>query len=463
MAYQKYIPVRYSSQYYIYDCLRKWLYPCSKVIYEYFFNIDQLEFSKIDFSNQEKKEIRKFKQMLSLINEEMRKDLFIYPEIKKEDIIKSLSCVPHIVLELTESCNLDCVYCCYGNLYKNNKIHKSKGRKSDILFYLKTLLNLRNQYNNKSDLHITFYGGEPLLCFNIIKECVELVNKLMPEINVSFGMTTNAILLHRYLDYLVEHNFSLFISIDGNRKNNEYRIKKNGAESFPFVERNIEILFKRHHDYFMKKVSFSTVLHHKNNYIDATEFFSRWNKVPLFSKVSSSNAKQNNKYREVSQQHHYTDNEIEKFRKEFPDISEKLFPTNHGNLSTWSDSELSVFDSFCEIQKEENQIYSGKSCFLFSSRVFITIEGGIYLCEKSSRKYLFGKIGKKGIIIYLKRINQYYTSIVNSFNKICVNCYKSCTCSKCFFSDRDEIEEKKCICSKKQAIEEIDYIMNPKK
>lgn len=44
-------------------------------------------------------------------------------------------------------------------------------------------------------------------------------------INLShiFTMTTNGILLDRYLDFLVQHDFQLLISLDGNEK---YIVKK---------------------------------------------------------------------------------------------------------------------------------------------------------------------------------------------------------------------------------------------
>ena len=57
--------------------------------------------------------------------------------------------------------------------------------------------------------------------FSFIKTIVEYVETRLdcPRRKFLFSMTTNAILLHRYMDYLVEHDFHILVSLDGNEKN----------------------------------------------------------------------------------------------------------------------------------------------------------------------------------------------------------------------------------------------------
>ncbi len=52
-------------------------------------------------------------------------------------------------------------------------------------------------------------------------------------------MTTNGILLDKYMDFLVKNTFSLAVSLDGNQENNGYRLFKNYKPSFDTVVRNI--------------------------------------------------------------------------------------------------------------------------------------------------------------------------------------------------------------------------------
>lgn len=57
-------------------------------------------------------------------------------------------------------------------------------------------------------------------------------------------MTTNAMLLHRYMDFLQENCFHLLISLDGNKENDGYRMDKVGHSSFERVVANVDILQK---------------------------------------------------------------------------------------------------------------------------------------------------------------------------------------------------------------------------
>ena len=240
------------------------LYPCSNKIYNQL--SDKLKNSDID--------INKIKQLSHYKGKgDDTLSLYKYPEVTQKMVLKSLSLTPQIVLEVTQNCNLSCTYCCYGKYYNIRKsITKTK---VNIVECLETLIDQRNKNEIKADLHISFYGGEPLLRFDLISDCVKLVRKKLPDVNITFGMTTNGLLLSKHLDYLIENDFTLLISIDGNRGNNIYRIKKDGTESFEQVRDNIDTIYKKYPSFFKSNVFFSTVLHNKNNYIDVMDFISR--------------------------------------------------------------------------------------------------------------------------------------------------------------------------------------------
>ncbi len=80
-----------------------------------------------------------------------------------------------------------------------------------------------------------------------------------------FNMTTNAMLLDRYVDYLAEHEFRLLISLDGDKEGQGYRVDANGNNSFDRVISNIKLLQTKYPEYFDKFVMFNSVLHNKNS------------------------------------------------------------------------------------------------------------------------------------------------------------------------------------------------------
>ena len=186
---------------------------------------------------------RKFiflKEKLSKESKNITYTTNITPQIIKENIAN----LKQLLIEVTDGCNLACEYCGYGKLYGNYDKRNGKMQSfQQVRILLDFLINEWNsQYNNsyKNNIYIGFYGGEPLLNFKLIHEVIEyLDSKCMNNIIFQYNMTTNAMLLDRYMDYLKEKQVHLLISIDGNKENHSYRITKTGKNSFDTVYSNI--------------------------------------------------------------------------------------------------------------------------------------------------------------------------------------------------------------------------------
>ena len=76
---------------------------------------------------------------------------------------------------------------------------------------------------------------------DFIKQTVDYVEKLNIRRKILFSMTTNAMLLDRYLDYLVEKGFHLLVSLDGDKHGDSYRVDKSGNSSVERVMRTVKI------------------------------------------------------------------------------------------------------------------------------------------------------------------------------------------------------------------------------
>lgn len=88
----------------------------------------------------------------------------------------------------------------------------------------------------------------------LVKETIAYIESLnLPSLIFNYNTTTNAMLLDRYMDYLVEKNFSILISLDGNEVQSAYRVDKHGNSSFSRVVRNVKKLQETYPDYFEKK------------------------------------------------------------------------------------------------------------------------------------------------------------------------------------------------------------------
>ena len=103
-------------------------------------------------------------------------------------------------------------------------------------------------------------------------------------------MTTNGILLDKYIDFLIEHNFRILVSLDGNCDNNSYRKFPNGNSSYKKLYKNLKQIQERHREYFNRHIHFNTVLHDKNSINDIYEYFLKeFDQIPSISELSIRN------------------------------------------------------------------------------------------------------------------------------------------------------------------------------
>src|SRR5699024_8096020 len=97
-----------------------------------------------------------------------------------------------VILQVTQNCNLRCGYCTYGGNYKN-RTHSLKTMNFELAKKAIDFGVERSQ--ESSDFVVSFYGGEPLLAFNLIKKCVAYAKENIQGKELHFNMTTNGTLL----------------------------------------------------------------------------------------------------------------------------------------------------------------------------------------------------------------------------------------------------------------------------
>ena len=108
--------------------------------------------------------------------------------------LETFSKLPNLdmfIIGITEQCNLRCTYCCYSGSYEGNRTHSSKSMSTEDID--QTLCFIRE--NAKGDkLHIAFYGGEPLVNYEVFQYAIAKAEEIWQEA-VSFSVTTNGTLL----------------------------------------------------------------------------------------------------------------------------------------------------------------------------------------------------------------------------------------------------------------------------
>ncbi len=154
-----------------------------------------------------------------------------------------------IVMNVTNQCNLSCSYC-YE--YGEDRIATPEGKtkfmseetaRSTVEFLL-------NQSPGRRMVHLTFFGGETLLNFKVVKSTIEYARTRAAEMGkyIDFSMTTNATMLtSEIISFLAENNVGVTVSIDGPKESNDrFRVFHNGKGSYDVIAPKIKELVKVH-------------------------------------------------------------------------------------------------------------------------------------------------------------------------------------------------------------------------
>jgi len=157
-----------------------------------------------------------------------------------------------LVLGITEQCNLRCLYCCYSGNFAGQRTHSQKSMTWEIA---EKAISYFLEHDQVEDgiCPITFYGSESLLEFELIKQCVAYAETKAATLgkHVLFSVTTNGTLLSDdIVDYLVEHDFFIVISLDGPKAvHDRYRVFPDGSGSFELIEKNLRRFAKRYPEF----------------------------------------------------------------------------------------------------------------------------------------------------------------------------------------------------------------------
>lgn len=156
-----------------------------------------------------------------------------------------------MVLNVTSKCNLACKYCYeYGEDRVVDVAAKALPRFMDEETARTSVDFMFQRSGSNEVVHLTFFGGETLLNFRVLQKTVGYARHRAAEEGkrVEFSLTTNATLLRpEIIEWLVENDVGVTISIDGPReKQDQFRVFHNGKGSYDVVLPKIRELLQRH-------------------------------------------------------------------------------------------------------------------------------------------------------------------------------------------------------------------------
>lgn len=372
--------------------------------------------------------------------------LTISPQMVQNSFINT----NQITFEVTDKCNIACKYCAYREFY--NDYDERKGQNLDIRTATRLLDTLSTYWNTTKDtssnkiVDIGFYGGEPTLNMKFIEGIVNYANSIKGINRIfTFSMTTNGMLLDKYMHYLVSNNFRILISLDGNSKNSMNRLDKNGNSTFEHVIQNIDLLKTTYPDYFETNISFNAVLHDKNPIEELYSFFkSKYNKVPRLSPLGISGRNKDKKaiFKQMDRNVFKELNSITR-GDEIQKWMGMSKPGYLGFVYFVYQTMGSVYANFNELifGKRNTKLITTGTCLPFSRKIYVTVNEKILPCERVGQHIVLGYIKDDTKVDFdniASTYNEYYKKAMNK----CSTCYNFNSCMTCLIADNGKCGNK---------------------
>lgn len=394
------------------------------------------------FENEKNKQfLNKLYNFLDKIKNENRNIVISTERIKRE-----LANVRRLLLEISEACNLRCRYCVYSGAFFDRRKHSQRVMsweiaKSALDFFINWVIKNERIRYNPFVLSIGFYGGEPLLNFEVLKNTTIYAKGLVKEklqkrfgmAEVNFDITTNGLLLDQEkIEFLVKNNFRLLISIDGP---SEIQNLNKGEGNFESLFPKILYIYERYPEFYKNNLSYSVVyardtdLEKVRNFF-CQEVFENCRRI-IFGYVVDDHS--NLRFPTESSSEKKVVKEIIIRKKK----RIKLYKIEEEILKVYFGMTLNTL-----IVKEKGQ-YGGK-CVLGSKTLFVRANGDFDGCEKIGEGFKIGNI-REGFDF--KKILEYEKEWLLKTSK-CGACPVYALCNACFaylgFKGKIDIGSKFC-------------------
>lgn len=155
--------------------------------------------------------------------------------------------VKAMCLNVAHDCQLRCKYCfaSTGDFGGERKLMDLETGKKAIDYLLK-------YSGNRHNLEMDFFGGEPLMNFEVVKEIVKYARSKEKEYNKNFRftITTNGLLLtDDKIDFINKEMKNVVLSIDGRKEvNDRFRTRVDGSGSYDRIMPNFQNLVSKRGD-----------------------------------------------------------------------------------------------------------------------------------------------------------------------------------------------------------------------
>ncbi|SHF27299.1 uncharacterized protein SAMN02745164_02143 [Marinitoga hydrogenitolerans DSM 16785] len=336
---------------------------------------------------------------------------------------------------VTEDCNLRCKYCAYSGEYSNMRTHNNvymdyNIAKKAIDKYFSDISQTQKE-NPYFIPAIGFYGGEPLLNFDLIKKIIEYIKNKKHKCH--FTITTNGTILNdEIIKFLAENEISLAFSLNGSKKEHDrLRVFSNEKGTFEIVYNNILKIKEKYPYYYKKYCSIIACYDYGTNLLKMKDFFDRSNLSERLIRLNMIGNSYTNWYNQYSKE------EKEKFFSQMNELKNLYFQKIKKNENDKFLSSLFGLSYFTILNRNiKVNLYESKPSFLpFTGtcvpgeKIAISPSGDLHCCEKINYNFPIGTVETWLDYSKIEKIIKKYNQKLKSE---CLTCSVSRLCPLCF-------------------------------
>ncbi len=227
-----------------------------QTVYEKFKEQENIKLSNVKECYEQVLELKNNGTLFSVDNFEPMADTL---KNKSRGIIKALC------LHVAHTCNLNCSYCfaSQGKYHGDRAIMSLEVGKRALDFLIENS-------GNRHNLEVDFFGGEPLMNFQMVKDLVAYARAIEKQHNKNFRftLTTNGVLIDDdVIDFCNKEMSNVVLSLDGRKEvHDKFRVDYNGKGSFDKIVPKFQKLVKarNNQNYYMR----GTFTHNNPDFIN---------------------------------------------------------------------------------------------------------------------------------------------------------------------------------------------------
>lgn len=357
---------------------------------------------------------------------------FRHIEYDKIDKILSNG-ISQIALQVTQGCNLRCSYCAYANT--DNNLQRNYSKKNMSFNTAKSAVDFLLEHSSAvPEVYIAFYGGEPLLEYDLIKSVIKYAKDVFAGKKISFSMTTNATLLtYDIWDFLTKNDTSIVLSIDGPKEIHDLnRLDASGKGSFDKVLENVENIFHKckNIDFIKKHLRINMVVDPKNDFDLIDSLYKNKFLKQLNARYTIADDLFLNKKFKISE------NYLTKYRYNMFLTYLSYFNVIDGiNRSHMLKNHIDILSQKFESLRKINSMLPDKighagPCVPGKKRLFIDVDGKFFPCERVSESSDIMNIGSLKDGFYIDKIKN-LLDVTKLTEDECKDCWAFSHCNIC--------------------------------